>query len=110
MILLMPTSATESRSVRASSCESHSARHSCGWNIQYQQVKDIPERWNITLNSFDHHHHNSPCIFVKIYSFLVDLDEEEEDGKVGGDGDSNVQLHCLHLDHHMIIIVLVEYG
>ena len=106
MILLMATSATESLSVRASSCESHSARHSCGWNIEYHQVKGIPERWNITLNSFDHRHHNSLCIIVKLYIFSVHLDEEEEDGKVGGDGDTNVQLHCLHLDHQGQVCVI----
>ena len=64
------------------------------------------ERWNITLSSFDHRHHNSLCIIVKLYIFLVDLDEEEEDGKVGGDGDSNVQLHCLHLDHQGQVCVI----
>ena len=48
------------------------------------------------------------------YLLLIDLDKEEEDGKVGGDGDSNVQLHCLHLDHqgqvcviNVIVIVFV---
>ena len=31
------------------------------------------------------------------YLVLIDLDKEEEDGKVGGDRHPNVELHCLHL-------------
>ena len=35
--------------------------------------------------------------FTSRLLLVIDLDKEEEDGKVGSDRHSNVELHCLHL-------------
>ena len=35
--------------------------------------------------------------FTSRHLLVIDLDKEEEDGKVGSDRHSNVELHCLHL-------------